>query len=65
MLLVGKNTIEDIHNIVDFDYKKLDEQEKWKVNIVEEFIDIRAGAIEVPGLEVEEMEDILHFISTS
>ena len=65
MLLVGKNTIEDIHNIVDFDYKKLDEQEKWKVNIIEELIDIRAGAIEVPGLEVEEMEDILHFISTS
>ena len=65
MLLVGKNTIEDIDNRVDFEYQKLDECEKWKINLAEEIIEVRSGAINVPGLEVEEIEDILHFISTS
>ena len=65
MLLVGKNTIQDIDNRIDFDYQKLDEHEKWKINLAEELIELRSGEVEVPGLEVEEIEDILKFISTS
>ena len=42
----------------------MEEMDEWKVNIVKELIEIRSGGLEVPGMEVDELEDILEFICT-
>ena len=65
MMLAEKNTIEDLEvENADFDYYKLEENEEWKVNIAEELIDIRHGGLEVPGMEDDELKEILDYICT-
>ena len=49
----------------DFEYNKLEENELWKVNIIQELVDIRAGNLEVHGMKYEEVQQILEYICTS
>ena len=65
MMLAEKNTIEDLEvENADFDYYKLEENEEWKANIAQEIIDIRHGGLEVPGMEADELKEILDYICT-
>ena len=65
MMLTNKNTIEELNvGNVDFDYYKVEENDDWKVKIAKELIEIRSGDLEVPGMEVEELKEILEFICT-
>ena len=67
MLLVGKNRVEDIKldDLSQLSYFKLQEDEMWKVPMIKEIINIKAGQIEVPGFEPEELEALLKHICTA
>ena len=63
--LTNKNTIGEFNaGNVDFDYYKVEEIDEWKVNIVKELIEIRSGELEVPGMEVDDLKEILECICT-
>ena len=66
MLLVGKTRVEDV-KLEDLDllsYFPLDELERWKIPMINQIVDIKAGQMELPGFELEELEDILHHLCT-
>ena len=65
MMLAEKNTVEELEvGNVDFDYFKLEDDEEWKVKIAQEIIDVRHGGLEVPGMEADELKEILDYICT-
>ena len=54
MMLANKNTIGELNaGNVNFEYHKVEENEQWKINIARELIEIRAGGLEVPGMEID------------
>ena len=66
MMILAKNSIDEQDCITaDFKYHKIEENEHWKVNMVKELVDIKAGDLEVHGMKHEEVQQILEFICTS
>ena len=66
MMILGKNSIDELDCITaDFEYHKIEENEHWKVNMVKELVDIKAGDLGVHGMKHEEVQQILEFICTS
>ena len=53
--------LDDLNKI---SYFKLEEDELWKVSMIKEIINIKAGEIEVPGFELEEIEALLSHLCT-
>ena len=45
-------------------YFKLDDNEKWKVSMIQEIIDLKQGELEVPGFDLEELDAMLHYLCT-
>ena len=67
MILAGKRRVEDV-NVEDSNkltYFKLNENDSWKVKVIREIIDTKAEALEVPGFEALELEEILCHLCTS
>ena len=65
MLLSGKNTIEEVlDSTVDFEYHKLEEDQNWKVNMLEEIIDALHGEKIIEELETDDLHDILECLCT-
>ena len=65
MMLAGKNNIHELDSrTTDFEYNKLGREEEWKANLIQELIDLRHGGLMVPGMKLEELEEILVFICT-
>ena len=67
MLLASKDRIEDVtkRDIDNIGYHKLEENEVWIVEAIEEIINVKSGLLDVPGFELEELEDILSYLCTS
>ena len=66
MLLVGESRVEDVC-YVDYarlKYFKLDDDEKWKVSMIQEIIDLKQVELEVPGFDLEELDAMLHYLCT-
>ena len=66
MILAGKSSIEDV-TVEDVDtipYFNLSEDEHWKVDSIKEIIDVKAGNLDVPGFDLEELETILNHLCT-
>ena len=64
MMLAGKNTIEELEvGQVDFEYHEVKEINAWRVGFIKELIELRYGELEVPGMEVDEIKQILDYIS--
>ena len=67
LLLCEKSQLEEI----DFDsinqirYHPIDEENEWKLNIIEELINSKYCLLTIPGFSVEECEDLIVSISTS
>ena len=61
MLLADKDSIEDVKkgDVDKIEYHKLDENEVWKVEAIKEIINVKSGILEVPGFELEELQEIL------
>ena len=64
MEITGKKTIEELNRNADFEYHKAGENDAWRINFSKEIIEIRAGDLEVHGLESDELERILEHICT-
>ena len=66
MLLVGKTSVYDVklEDIDKISYFKMEEEDLWKVSTVKEIIEAKAGNLEVPGFDLEELEEILNYICT-
>ena len=65
MLLAGQNRIDDLDATADFEYHKLHEDEGWKANLAIELVEIRSGSLEVHGMEIDEIHQILQYVCTS
>ena len=67
MRLVGKNSVNDLsvrdaHNI---HFNCISEDDKWRVNIINELIEYRYNAIDIDNFSNSEINDILRFVCTS
>ena len=66
MLLVGKNSVNDVCTADSSSIKYFDVQaeNKWRVPLARELIEIKTNHLEVPGFEEEELKRILDFTCT-
>ena len=67
MLLLGKVKIDDIkiRDIDNFEYAAVLPDDKWKVDMVKEIIEIGADQLNVENFSEEELEEILEYLCTS
>ena len=49
----------------DFEYHTVDDDEKWKIDLVKELIDVRHDELTVEGLDMDELEEILEYLCIS
>ena len=59
---MDENKGSDIDNI---SYCDIDYADKWRVNFVNELLEIKRNEIEVDGLLVEEIDSMLDYVCTS
>ena len=66
MLLVGENNIDQLKaGCTDFEYQKIEESQEWRINFVQELVDIKNEDLEVPEFKRTELEEILEYICTT
>ena len=66
MLLVGGTSVQDVRaeDASKVSYFKLKEEEKWKVSVAKEIVNVKASNMEVPGFIDDELDEILKHICT-
>ena len=66
MLLLGKSSIESVklEDLESLTYFRLGNEDRWKIPMIKEIVDIKSGEMEVPGFELEELNDLLHHLCT-
>ena len=64
MLLVGKTSVADVRKSDVVSYIKLEDKDLWKVQVIKDIIDTKAGIKEVTGFSTEELTDILSHLCT-
>ena len=67
MLLLGESRVEyvKLEDSSSLPYHNLEPNEAWRVSSIKEIINTKAGMLEVPGFQTEELEEILHHLCTS
>ena len=67
MLLTDRNCISDVgkDDVKNIQYAKVQEEDRWKINIVNEIIETRAEQLYVDNMAQEELDDILWMICTN
>ena len=67
MFLVGQTSVEDIkiEDIKNLTYNELDKDDVWKVAAIKEVVNAKFGVLEVPGFELDELEEILDHLCTA
>ena len=67
MLLTGKTRVEDVRfeDFHSLTYHQLNQEETWKISAIKEIINTKAGMMEVPGFETDELEEILGHLCTT
>ena len=66
MLYSGKSCIEEVLrcDMKNLAYHAMEVVDWWKVELISELINIRSDCIEVPGLEIEEVEKMIENVCT-
>jgi hypothetical protein len=66
MILVGKTSVDEVNvgDVESISYFNLSEDQKWKISHIQEIINAKAGNLEIPGFEFEELETILSHLCT-
>ena len=65
MILAEKTRIGDLRaNIEDFPYHNIPEEEKWRINMLRELVNIKEHECTVPGLDENEIDEIIEYICT-
>ena len=67
LMLTDKHNIEDVtkDDLQKLEYAPIDENDKWKVNIIKEITDIKFNKLIVEDFTTEELDDILEYLCTS
>ena len=67
MLLVGKTSITTVKkdDADKIKYFPIEEDDCWKVDAIKELIDVKNSILEVPGFEINELNEILSHLCTS
>ena len=67
LLLTGKHKIEDLNDsdVNNYCYAPVESEDLWKINMVREIIDVKAGQQNVDNFSEEELEEILNFLCTT
>ena len=66
MLLTDRNCISDVgkDDVKNIQYAKVQEEDRWKMNIVNEIIETKAEQLSVDNMSQEELDDILWMLCT-
>ena len=66
MLLTDRNCISDVEkdDVKNIQYAKVREEDRWKINIVNEIIETKAEQLYVDNMSQEELDDILWMLCT-
>ena len=65
MILADKTRIGDLRaNLEDFQYHNIPDEEKWRINMLRELVNVKENECTVPGLEENELDEILEYICT-
>ena len=43
-------------------YKQLNEEDTWRIGVIQEFFDIRSNKAKVPVFELDELKSIIEFV---
>ena len=66
MLLVDKTCVDDVHledsNLIS--YCKLEAHDSWKISQIKEIVEAKAGQMEIPGFDNDELDDLLDYLCT-
>ena len=65
--MTNKSTIKEVSNsdVDKIKYAELADDERWRVDIINELTDVKFGQMTFDGFTTEECDDILHFACTS
>ena len=66
MLLLGKRKISEVslNDLSALSYFNLDETQQWRVPLIKELMKAKTEVVEVPGFDLDELQDILHHLCT-
>ena len=67
MLLLGKVTIKEIRltDIDNFEYSSVLPDNKWRIDMVREIIEVRADELNVGNLSDQELDEVIEYLCTS
>ena len=60
MIASGRDNIKQLENISidDIEYHPVSDDDKWKIPIIKEIIDVKHGRMNVDGFSFEELDEI-------
>ena len=66
MRLVGKDSVEDVEkkNVEEVVYAVVRPEDAWKINMVQEIIEVKNKELWLQNLSQDEIDDTLHLICT-
>ena len=67
LLLCNKNSISSLsgNDIDNLTYNQVPEDESWRIDHLNELLNIRSNSLEVPGFTSDEITDIINIVCTS
>ena len=66
MIQTGMNRVEDLKaGKVDFEYHKVEKTDEWKIGFVKELVNVKQEELNVAGMDLEELDEILEYLCTS
>ena len=67
MILAGKTCVEEIkkEDAKKIEYFPMDENDRWKVNVIKEIIEVKNNRLDIDNFELEELDEILTYLCTS
>ena len=67
MLKAGREEISQLEHfsIDDIEYHPASDEEKWKISIINEVIDIKFGSLNIEGFSVDELDEICGHLCVS
>ena len=67
MLESGKNNVDQLKDvgINNIEYHPVSNDDKWKIKVIKECIDVKFGRLEIEGFSSEELEEISSHLCVS
>ena len=66
MIMAELGRIEDMKpGKVDFEYHKVKKIDEWKIWFVQEIVDVKQEELNITGMDLAEIEEILEYLCTS